>query len=106
MPFVWLLFFWKREYKIYDHAIFVTYSLTFMLFLVTVLTIMGYVGVGEPVVPLLGVFVPPLFTYRQLRGAYRISRFGAIVRTFALMTVGCMVLGVFIVLLVALGVMG
>ena len=106
VPFVWLLFFWKREYKIYDHAIFVTYSLTFMLFLVTVLTIMGYVGVGEPVVPLLGVFVPPLFTYRQLRGAYRISRFGAIVRTFALMTVGCMVLGVFIVLLVALGVMG
>ena len=106
VPFVWLLFFWKREYKIYDHAIFVTYSLTFMLMLVTVLTIIGYAGVAEPIVPLLGVFVPPLFTYRQLRGAYGVSRFGAIVRTFALMTFGVTVLAVFIVLLVALGVMG
>lgn len=28
IPFVWLLFAWKRRYKGYDHAIFVTYSLS------------------------------------------------------------------------------
>jgi hypothetical protein len=105
-PFVWLMFFWRREYKVYDHAIFVTYSLTFMLLLVTALTLAGAAGAAEPVVPLLGVFVPPLFTYRQLRGAYRIGRFGAIVRTIALIMFGTIVLSLFVVLLVALGVLG
>ena len=105
-PFVWLMFFWRREYKVYDHAIFVTYSLTFMLLLVTMLTLVGNAGAAEPVVPLLGIFVPPLFTYRQLRGAYRIGRFGAIIRTIALMIFGTLALSLFVVLLVALGVMG
>ena len=26
IPFVWLLFFWRREFHLFDHAIFVTYS--------------------------------------------------------------------------------
>ena len=38
VPFVALLFLWKRRYKLYDHAIFVTYSLSFMMLLVTVFT--------------------------------------------------------------------
>lgn len=105
-PFVWLLFFWKREYKMYDHAIFVTHSLTFMLLLVAALTLIGNAATPEPVVPLLGLLVPPLFTYRQLRGAYRVGWFGAIVRTFALMLFGTLALSLFVVLLVALGVMG
>ncbi|MFZ2235885.1 MAG: DUF3667 domain-containing protein, partial [Dokdonella sp.] len=29
-PMVWLLFFWRRKYKAYDHLVFVTFSLTFM----------------------------------------------------------------------------
>ncbi|MGO8609952.1 hypothetical protein ACC848_44155, partial [Rhizobium johnstonii] len=29
-PFVALLFLWHRRYKLYDHAIFVTYSLAFI----------------------------------------------------------------------------
>ncbi|MEL6485821.1 MAG: DUF3667 domain-containing protein, partial [Pseudomonadota bacterium] len=30
LPFVWLLFAWRRGHKAYDHAVFVTYSLSFM----------------------------------------------------------------------------
>ena len=30
VPFVWLLFAWKRHFRAYDHAIFVTYSIAFM----------------------------------------------------------------------------
>ena len=33
VPFVWLLFFWRRRFKMFDHAVFVTYSLTFMMLL-------------------------------------------------------------------------
>ena len=106
VPFVWLLFFWKHEYKLYDHAIFVTYSITFMLFLVTILTILDYVGVGEPLVPLIAVLVPPLHMYRQIRGAYLTSRFGAIARTVVLSLFGMIVLILFVMLLLLLGVLG
>ncbi len=30
VPFVWLLFLWRRQFRAYDQAIFVTYSLAFM----------------------------------------------------------------------------
>jgi Protein of unknown function (DUF3667) len=105
-PFVWLMFFWRREYKLYDHAVFVTYSLTFMMFLVVVLTVLGFIGSPEPVVPIAGTFVPPLHLYRQLRGAYGVSRLGGIVRTLALSVFGAMALILFVVLLLGLGVMG
>jgi hypothetical protein len=101
---VWLLFFWKREFKLYDHAIFVTYSLTFMLFLVVVLTALNSVGVAEPVVPIAGTFIPPIHLYKQLRGAYGVSRFGALLRTVLLGFFGMIVLTLFLVLLVAVGV--
>ena len=32
-PFVALLFLWRRRYTLYDHAIFVTYSIAFMMML-------------------------------------------------------------------------
>lgn len=105
-PFIWLLYFWRRQYKLYDHAIFVIYSLSFMLLLVAFLSVLGYLGAGEPVVPLLAIFVPPLHTYRQLRGAYRSGRIGAALRTILVMVFGIFVLMLFIMLLVALGVMG
>jgi len=103
VPFVWLLFFWRRQYKLYDHAIFVTYSLTFMLFLVVALSIVGFVGVPEPVVPLAGTFVPPLHIYRHLRGAYGVSRAGGLLRTLLLGVFGAVVLIAFLILLLALG---
>ena len=105
-PFVWLLFFWRRQFKVYDHAVFVTYSLTFMLFLVVVLTVLGFAGSPQPVVPIAGTFIPPLHMYRQLRGAYGVSRFGGIIRTLALSAFGALVIALFLVLLLVLGIMG
>jgi hypothetical protein len=45
LPFLWLLFFWKREYKLYDHAIFITYSIAFMSLLFIVITLASKLGV-------------------------------------------------------------
>jgi Protein of unknown function (DUF3667) len=108
VPFVWLLFFWKRQFKLYDHAIFVTYSLTFMLFLTVVLVVAGFLWPPDdnyPLVPIAGTFVPPLHIYKQLRGAYQVSRFGAVLRTFALATFGTIVLSFFLLLLLVVGVL-
>jgi hypothetical protein len=106
VPFVWLLFFWKRQYKLYDHAVFVTYSLTFMLFLVVVLTVIGFAGAPEPVVPIAGTFIPPIHLYKQMRGAYGVSRLGGLLRTFLLGVFGTIVVSLFLVLLVIVGVLG
>ncbi len=106
VPFVWLLFFWRRQFKVYDHAVFVTYSLTFMLFLTVALTAFGFAGTADPIVPIAGVFVPPVHIYRQLRGAYGVTRLGGIVRTLALCLFGSIVLVAFLLLLLLLGIMG
>ena len=106
VPFVWLLFFWRRQFKVYDHAVFVTYSLTFMMFLVVALTLIGFAGSPQPVVPIAGTFIPLLHMYRQLRGAYGASRPGAILRTLALSIFGAMVLILFLALLLLMGIMG
>jgi hypothetical protein len=105
-PFIWLLYAWRRQFKVYDHAIFVIYSLSFMLLLVAALSALGFVGIGEPFVPLAAVFLPPLHTYRQLRGAYGSSRIGAALRTVLIMIFGIVVLTLFVMLLVAKGAMG
>jgi hypothetical protein len=54
----------------------------------------------------IGSFYPPLHIYRQLRGAYRCSRFGGLVRTFFLTIVATFTLILFFLMLVALGAMG
>lgn len=106
VPFLWLLFCWRREFKIYDHAVFVTYSLTFMLFLTVGLTIASTAGVPDPFIPLAAIAIPPIHIYRQLRGTYRVERSGAIVRTVALSMFGGMVLIAFLLLLLLVGIMG
>ncbi len=106
VPFVWLLFFWRRQFKVYDHAVFVTYSLTFMLFLTVILTAIGFSGAPEPVVPIAGTFISPIHIYRQMRGAYGVSRIGGIVRTVLLSAFGGIVLMAFLALLLLLGIMG
>ncbi len=101
IPFMWLLFPFSRRFRLYDHTVFVTYSLCFMTLLACVAAIFGAVGLG-PVAGLM-VLVPPVHIYRQLKGAYGLGRFGALWRTAVLVVVGFAVLVGFIILLAALG---
>ena len=103
IPFVWLMFAWKRQYKAYDHAIFVTYSLSFMTLLTLGLTIAGISGISSEIVALASIFIPPIHIYTHLRGTYGLSRFSAIWR-LALMSVFIIViLALFLQLLLVLG---
>ena len=100
VPFVWLLFPFSRRFRLYDHTVFVTYSLCFMLLLLMVGTLIGLVS---ELVASLAWFVPPAHMYRQLRGAYGISRFGAVWRTLALTIFAVVAIVFFAALLVTLG---
>jgi hypothetical protein len=102
LPFMWLIFAWKREYKLYDHAVFVTYSLAFMMQLLIAMALVAAIG-GPSAAALL--FVPVQFFW-QLRGAYHLSAFGALWRTVTLLFVATNVLLAFGLLLLWLGVSG
>lgn len=104
IPFVWLLFAFRRQFKPYDHAIFVTYSLSFMGLLLGLLSIMGRLGpLAGWRVPLI-IAGPPTHMFFQLRGAYQIGVFSAVWRTMALLIIAFFVLILFGIILLMLGV--
>lgn len=103
VPFVWLMFAWKRRFKAYDHAIFVTYSLAFMSLLFILLSVLGMSGIGGGWVFLALVLIPPIHLYKHLRGAYEIGRLSALWRLATLLVVVVVVLLVFLQTLLAIG---
>ena len=103
VPFLWLLFPFRRQYNTYDHAVFVTYSLSFMMLLLIVGGVLAATGFGG--IAGLLFFVPPFHMYRQLKGAYELGRFSALVRTIALMTFAFIAAGLFVAAIVAIGAM-
>ena len=102
-PFVALLFLWRRRFNLYDHAIFVTYSLAFMMLLVTALTLGGALGVGAAIISLAALFVPPVHMFAQLRGAYSLRKRSALWRTAILLGFAFTVLLAYVLLLMLHG---
>jgi hypothetical protein len=100
VPFVWLLFPFRREFKLYDHTVFVTYSLCFMMLLLSASSLIGLVS---DAIASLAWFVPPFHMYRQLRGTYGLGKTGALWRTFLLTIFAFMAISLFGSLLVGLG---
>ena len=106
VPFMWILFFWRRDIHLYDHAVFVTYSLCFMMLLAILVTISHAVGLTAWIWGTALAFVPPIHLYKQLRGAYGLSRFGALLRLFMLSILISIVMTLFAILLLMLGLLG
>ncbi|HEU4603215.1 MAG TPA: DUF3667 domain-containing protein [Steroidobacteraceae bacterium] len=106
VPFMWLLFFWRRDIRAYDHAIFVSHSITFMTLFAALVALLAYVGTPAWAWgPLLAV-VPPLHLYKHLRTTYRLSRAATWVRFFLLCIVCLVVLMIFTMFLLVLGAIG
>ena len=103
VPFLWLLFPLRRKHNLYDHTVFVTYSLSFMMMLVIIGGLL--VAAGSPGLASLLFFVPPFHMYRHLKGAYQLGRFSALMRTFALVTFSFVAAGLFLAATVAIGTM-
>lgn len=105
-PFMWLLFPFSRKYGMFDHLVFITYSLSFMLILLVVLRLLSAIHVPSEI--LLGALtlIVPVHIYRQLRGAYEGSVPMMLLRTLALLVIAVLLLIVFVVGLMALGALG
>jgi hypothetical protein len=101
VPFVWLLFPFSRRFKLYDHTVFVTYSLCFMSLLVVAGAIVGAIGLAS--VSGLLFLVPPIHMYRQLKGAYGLTRWAAAWRASLLTLFAVIAISLFVSTLVTIG---
>ena len=85
LPFIWLLFAFRRDVGPYDHAIFAIYSLSAMTMGAVLLSIGRAIGLPAGMIATVIALGPPLHMYRQLRGAYGLGRVSALWRTVALL---------------------
>jgi uncharacterized small protein (DUF1192 family) len=102
VPFMWLLFPFSPRFKPYDHIVFVTYSLSFMMLLAVVIT--GWSKTGIRGAAVAAVFIPPIHMYRQLKGTYGLKRFGTLWRLTLLLAFALTALILFAVAVVLLGI--
>lgn len=106
LPFMWLLFLWRRGLTLYDHVVFTLYSLSFasVVFVVVALT------ANTPWLKWIGGAAfslgMPVHMYFHLKGAYALGWWSALWRTFFLLLFALIALGLFVVLIVLLGLGG
>jgi hypothetical protein len=104
VPLLALLFIWgRRRPLLYDHTVFVTYSISFVTLLLVVLSLARVAGMWEDGVLLILATVVPVHMFRQLKAAYCLSFLGALWRTVALALSSLLVFALFLLLLIALG---
>jgi len=103
LPFIWMLFAFRRDVGLYDHAIFAIYSLSFMSLGVVVLVLGSRIGVPTAIVTLAAIIVPPVHMYRQLKGAYGLGRWAALWRTSTLVIMSSITLSLFASFVLYLG---
>ena len=103
LPFLWLMFFWKRGVTMYDHAVFALYSLSFMALLIAVLTLLEKTGLTT-LVGWLACIAPPLHMFLQLRDTYSLRLASSLWRTMALLFVSLTVLVLYLLLILYLSV--
>ena len=106
LPFVWLATIGRRGFHFYDHAVFTTYSISFMSLLFIFCALLSAVGAPSWIWVLLLSFYPAFHLHRQLRHAYQMGRAETIVRLVFLIIFIVISLSLFFAILLALGVLG
>ncbi|MEO6581146.1 MAG: DUF3667 domain-containing protein [Sphingomicrobium sp.] len=103
IPFLWLLFPFSRRFRMYDHSVFVTYSLSFMMILVITGGLL--VALGSPGIASILALLPPFHMYRQLKGTYGLAWYSALLRTIALVSFAFVAGVLFAIAMVAIGIL-
>jgi hypothetical protein len=107
IPFVAILFLWKRGFTLYDHGVFVLYSLTFVALLMMASAIASRAsdltfGLLLTAIP----FIVPIHMFAQVKGAYSLSVFSALWRTALLLMFSSIALSFFVTAIIMLGLTG
>lgn len=105
VPFVTLLFLWRRGFKLYDHAIFITYSLSFMMALIVMVEVGSMLNIPGWLLQSAVLVAPPIHMFAQLRGAYGLRKRSALWRTVLLLVFAGFALLMFGAMLLVMGLM-
>jgi hypothetical protein len=105
LPFVWLLFFWKRGLTLFDHTVYILYSLSFVSVLFIVISLMANWPPLADFAPLLLLTIP-VHAFFQMKGGYDLGWFSALWRTPVLMAFAGIGLLLFLVAILAVGLVG
>ncbi|MBL8535956.1 MAG: DUF3667 domain-containing protein [Hyphomonadaceae bacterium] len=105
LPFIWLLFLWKRGLTLYDHAVFTLYSLSFA----SLIFVFAAVTEGVPWLQWLGamaMLAMPVHMFFHLKGAYALGWYSAFWRTLFLLLFAFLSLTIFMIAIIVLGLGG
>lgn len=111
LPFIALLFLWKRGVTFYDHVVYALYALSFASLLSIVLMLgTAVAGANMALMMVLSnvllLVALPVHTFFQLKGAYALGWFSALWRTFFMMIFATIIASVFLFLILVLGLLG
>ena len=108
LPFIALLFLWRRGVTLFDHVVFSLYSLSFMsvLFMATAILVrVAPMLTPDSALPLL-TLIPPVHMFFHLGGTYRLGWFSALWRTLLLALFVLFALALFAAFVLIVGLVG
>jgi hypothetical protein len=106
LPFIALLFLWKRGVTLYDHMAYALYALSFASLLFVAIMLTALSSWTSWLTGWLIFAALPVHTYFHLKGAYALGWFSALWRTFFMLIFAFIILVIFLVLIIILGLTG
>ncbi|MBX9747176.1 MAG: DUF3667 domain-containing protein [Hyphomonadaceae bacterium] len=111
LPFIALLFLWKRGVTFYDHVVYALYALSFASILFMVLMVgAGVFGSNIAAMAILSnvllLVALPVHTFFHLKGAYALGWWSALWRTFFMLIFAILIATIFLVIILILGLAG
>lgn len=105
LPFIALLFIWKRGVTLYDHMAYALYALAFAALLFSSVVLLGKIPFISWAASWL-LLALPVHMWFHLKGAYALGWWSATWRTFFMLNFAWIVASVFLVVVVVLGLAG
>lgn len=111
LPFIALLFLWKRGTTFYDHVVYALYALSFasILFMMLMLGASVFGGNAAAMVILSNMLLLaalPVHIFFHLKGAYALGWWSALWRTFFMLIFAVLIASIFLVIVLILGLTG
>ncbi len=103
LPFIALLFLWKRGLTLYDHMVFALYALSFAALLLIFFVITAQWRWSEWLGEWAFAFGLPVHAFFHLKGGYGLGWFSALWRTFFMLIFATIILAIFLLAIFILG---
>lgn len=106
LPFVWLMFFWKRGVTLFDHTVYILYSLSFVSILFVFIALIGMIPGVLPLAMELLFLGALVHSFFHLKGGYGLGWFSALWRLPVQLLFSTIALTVFVLAILILGLVG